>query len=202
MKKIGIYGGTFSPPHNGHIDAAEKFISQVGLDKLYIMPANIPPHKELPDVSAQMRFEMSKLAFENLDQTEVSDFELNSPGKSYTVNTLEHFKSDDIKLYMLCGTDMFVTLDSWYRSDRICELAVIVLAAREKDRKREIYNAKRRLKRKFNAEIVTLKGEPIEISSTAVRKLTAENADISEFVPVKVADYIAQNRLYLEKNNE
>ena len=198
MTKLGIYGGTFSPPHNGHLNAAENFIDQVGLDKLLIIPASIPPHKELPDVSAEMRYEMANLAFESLDRTEVSDFELRSPGKSYTVNTLEHFKGDDVKLYMLCGTDMFVTLDSWYRSDRICELAVIVLAEREKGRQREIYNAKRRLRRKFNADIMVLKGEPVEISSTDIRKLTAGKADISEFVPDKVAEYIARHGLYSE----
>ena len=198
MTKLGIYGGTFSPPHNGHLKAAENFISQVGLDKLLIMPANIPPHKERPDVSAEMRYEMAKLAFEGLERTEVSDFELTSPGKSYTVNTLEHFKGDDIKLYMLCGTDMFITLDSWYRSDRICELAVIVLAEREKGRQREIYNAKRRLRRKFNAEITVLKGEPLEISSTEIRELTAGNKAISAFVPESVAEYIAFHGLYSE----
>ena len=198
MTKLGIYGGTFSPPHNGHVKAAEKFINQVGLDRLLIMPANIPPHKELPDVSAEMRYEMANLAFNTLDRTEVSDFELKSPGKSYTVNTLEHFKGDDIKLYMLCGTDMFVTLDSWYRSGRICELAVIVLAEREKGRQREVYNAKRRLRRKFNAEIMVLKGDPVEISSTEIREYIAENKDISSLVPENVAEYIAMHGLYSE----
>lgn len=199
MTKLGIFGGTFSPPHNGHIHAAEKFIDEIGLDKLLVMPANIPPHKEKPDVSAEMRYEMAKLAFEGIMRAEVSDFELRSPGKSYTVNTLEHFSGGDNDIYLLCGSDMFITLDSWYRADRICEIATIVLSERDNGRKREIYNAKRRLKRKFNARIVILKNDPLELSSTEVRDGISSGEDISALVPGKVAEYILSHGLYSEK---
>lgn len=199
MAKLGIFGGTFSPPHNGHVHAAKKFINEVGLDKLLVMPANVPPHKELPDVSAQMRYDMAKLAFENVERAEVSDFELRSPGKSYTVNTIEHFSSSDNELYMLCGTDMFITLDKWYRADRICSLATIVLSERDSGRKREIYNAKRRLKRKYNARIIVLKNDPLVVSSTEIRDTVFSGECISSLVPEKVAAYIRRHGLYTEK---
>ena len=111
VEKLGIYGGTFSPIHNGHIRAAEKFLSDIDLDRLLIMPAAIPPHKAADGVSGEDRLEMARIAFEGADpRLEVCDFEVRREGRSYTINTLEHFTSPDRRIYMLVGTDMLLTL--------------------------------------------------------------------------------------------
>ena len=125
--KLGIYGGTFNPPHNGHIYAAEKFIEACNLDKLLIMPALIPPHKQVNDDSPYARLEMTKLAFSNSkyypEKLSVSDYEITSKQISYTYKTLEHFANDETELYFLCGTDMFISLGSWKNPARSSILA-------------------------------------------------------------------------------
>jgi nicotinate-nucleotide adenylyltransferase len=113
MKKLGIYGGTFNPIHNGHIKAAEAFYDTVGLDELLIMPTFVSPHKEMmKGDDPSYRLEMTSLAFDgNVRNITVSDYEISKGGKSYTYLTLEHFSSSDTELFFLMGTDMFLCLD-------------------------------------------------------------------------------------------
>ena len=134
MERIGIYGGSFSPPHNGHLSAARLLLEEAGVDRLFILPAGVPPHKTLdPDESPEHRLAMTRLAFADLPRTEVSDWEMTRSGKSYTVLTLEHFSAPDRQLVLLVGTDMFLTLDRWYRAEDIFALAEIVCVRRELD---------------------------------------------------------------------
>ena len=114
MTRIGIYGGTFSPPHNGHLAAARAFMEQMWLDILYVIPAAIPPHKQMAEpVSAADRLEMCRRAFAGMEGVYVSDMEIRRGGKSYTVDTLRELSGDDRRLFLLCGTDMVLTLDEW-----------------------------------------------------------------------------------------
>jgi nicotinate-nucleotide adenylyltransferase len=130
-KRIGIYGGTFSPPHLGHRRAVEAFALAEQLDEIYVIPTFTPPHKQLQgDATPQQRMEMCRLAFAGLPVA-VSDLEIRRGGKSYTVLTLEELKAPDNTLVLLCGTDMFLTIDSWYQAARIFELAEIVYVQRE-----------------------------------------------------------------------
>ena len=202
MKKIGLFGGTFSPPHNGHLHAAKSFIDQVGLDLLYIMPANVPPHKEAPSVSAADRFEMCRLAFASLEKAEVSDLEIKREGPSYTVDTLEALADPDRELYMLCGTDMFLTLDQWYRTERICALATVVLSAREKDAKNEIDRASKNLKKQYGASVIILECEPFVVSSTDIRGRIASGEDTEGLLSRDVAQYIAEKGLYRPESDK
>ena len=112
--KIGIYGGTFTPPHLGHLTAAAAVFSMLKLDKLLLIPASIPPHKDLPAGSptAEQRLEMTRLAGEQLglgDRVETLDMELHRQGKSYTSDTLAELKAryPEDELWLLMGTDMF-----------------------------------------------------------------------------------------------
>ncbi len=204
MKKIGIFGGTFSPPHNGHLQAAKAFIDELSLDCLIVVPTNIPPHKSVSDNDPIARLEMTRLAFCDFPKTEVSDYEVKTEGKSYTANTLSHFyncysehNNKNFSLYFMCGTDMFLTLKSWYRPDIICSLATIVLMRREDGGKQqELLNEQKLLYERFSASVVTLKHRPLELSSTEVRKFVSEKKDISSLVPKKVRDYILSHRLY------
>ena len=117
--KLGFFGGTFNPPHLGHVRAAEAAAKTLGLDVLYVIPAGIPPHKELPANSADpdQRLEMACLAFGEIPGVQVLDWELRRPGRSYTSDTVERLVKahPGDELWLLCGTDMFETLPSWHK---------------------------------------------------------------------------------------
>ena len=103
MEKIGLYGGTFGPPHLGHVYAAKTFLREVAPDRLLIMPAGIPPHKEkAAGDTPELRLAMCRAAFGDLPHTEISDYEIRKPGKSYTVETLEHLAAPGREITMLC----------------------------------------------------------------------------------------------------
>lgn len=200
--KLGIYGGTFSPPHYGHLHAALSFFKEIQPDRLLIMPANIPPHKAESAISAEDRLEMTRLAFAELpefgERIFVDDFEIQKPGKSYTAETLTHFSAPDRELYFLCGTDMFLTLGSWYRPDVICSLSTIVLMRRENDRELDgaVGQADADLKRRFGARTLQITVPPIEISSSEIRGMIAGGQDVSGYLPDGVLRYMKEKKLY------
>lgn len=197
MKKIGIYGGSFSPPHNGHLGAARQFITELSLDELLIMPSHISPHKETdPTLTSKHRFDMAKLAFEGVANITVSDYEIQKGDVSYTANTLAHFASVG-ELYFLCGTDMFLTLSKWYRPDVIFKHATIVLARRESDSDEAILKAKDRYEKDFDARIVFLHNTVLPLSSTEVRQAIKEKKDVSALISHSVEVYIREHALYL-----
>ena len=108
--RVGIYGGTFSPVHNGHVAAARAFMEQMWLDILYIIPTGVTPHKIMKgDASARDRLEMCRLAFEGMEGVIVSDLEMRREGKSYTVDTLRELYDPSGRLFFLMGTDMLLT---------------------------------------------------------------------------------------------
>ena len=122
--KIGIYGGTFDPPHLGHMEAARTALEQMNLDRLIIIPDCEPPHKDLAEEAAtpQQRLEMAALMADGLGpRAEVSDLEIRREGKSYTADTVEalHETFPEDELWLLMGTDMFLTVQNWYQPERI-----------------------------------------------------------------------------------
>lgn len=202
MERIGIYGGSFSPVHSGHVKTAERFLDAVGLDKLYIMPVFAPPHKtELAEDTPGQRLDMLRLAFEDLPEygkkIVISDYEIKKQGKSYTVYTLEHFCAPERELYFLCGTDMFFSLESWRSPERIFSLATIVCALRyESDTRDECLAFAQRYKEKYGARVLLLDNEAYPVSSTEIRAMCRQGNDIGAFVPKKVDNYIFVNNLY------
>lgn len=196
---VGIYGGTFSPIHYGHIKSARAFKDQCNLDKLFIVPSAIPPHKMI-DASdePEKRLEMVKLAFgdQEKDNIFVSDFEINRKGISYTINTLKHYKKlYGAELIFLCGADMFVTLDKWHKADEIFKISSIAYANRDNidiSSKAEYY------KTFFNADLIEIGMEPIDISSTELRDMIAADRDVSQYIPENIIRYIRKNNLYGE----
>lgn len=202
--KLGIYGGTFSPPHIGHVRAARAFIEQIGLDKLLVVPANIPPHKSADGiVSARERLKLSKLAFEGVDKAEVSDIEIKRRGKSYTYDTLSSLAGAGDELYLLCGTDMMMTFDTWYRFEDIFALSTVVLAHRYVLLPFEAEKITEKIaeyREKYGARIIELDCEPIDISSTEIRELIMAGGDASAYLPEKVSNYIRQKGLYTSEN--
>ena len=199
-KRIGIYGGTFSPPHIGHVGAAESFSAATEPDVLMIMPDFLPPHKELDgNVSADDRLEMSRLAFGHIKNAFVSDLEIKRGGRSYTSVTLEGLSGDDRELYFLCGTDMFLTLGSWYRPEVIFNLATICYVRREADEEttRRIENLSAEYKEKFDARIIPIDLAVREVSSSELREyLKHDDERAAALLPRGVYDYIEKRGLY------
>lgn len=202
MKRTGIFGGTFAPVHNGHIRIALKFKEEFDLDRLLIIPASIPPHKEQPKGDTPLhRLEMLKLVFEKdeyKDQgIEISDFELNKPGKSYTVDTLKHYYRKDSQLYLLCGTDMLLSFHKWRSVEEIASLTKLVFTRREEPNPGldlQIDAQLGYLKESFGLDIHELKMPALELSSTYIRNNA--HKDISGLVPDAVLNYIRNNNLY------
>lgn len=197
--KVGIYGGTFAPFHNGHMALLKAFLCRCPLDAVYVMPAHIPPHKQIDfaDEPSQ-RLTMLKLTLKVLPEWEerlfVSTYELNHSGPSYTYLTLEYFHevmSSDITF--LCGGDMFLTLHEWRRADEIFRLAKIAYAGRPGS---DIQGCADRYKAEFGARLVRLEAPLIDISSTEIRRIVGGGGDISRLVPAETALYIKENGLY------
>ena len=199
-KRVGIYGGTFSPPHNGHVHAAKSFFEQMALDRLVIMPAGIPPHKmRTEQTSSEDRLALCRAAFDFSSEITVSDMEIKREGKSYTADTLTLMYGDEAELFLLCGTDMLLTLDTWYDPARIFRLAHIVYLARESDddalcAMRDKAEGYRKV---FGARVSELIVTPLPMSSSEVRKCIKEGRQWEEKVPASVATLIREKGLYL-----
>ena len=200
MERIGIYGGTFNPPHIGHIQAAKQAVKALGLSKLLIIPAYAPPHKAvLPTNSptAQQRLEMLRIAVADCPEIEVSDMELRREGVSYTVETVQALKRQypDGELVLLMGTDMFLTFDTWMRWEEILQNAALGVFYRgDKGEKPAIARKKEELEA-LGAKVTLVQNDVIAISSTQMRRLLAFRC-AGELLPTGVLDYIRENRLY------
>ena len=200
MTRIGIFGGTFSPPHNGHIAAARAFMEQMWLDILYVIPTALPPHKEADSlVSAQHRLEMCRLAFSGMEGVYVSDMEIQRGGRSYTVETLRELAGDDRRLFFLCGTDMMLTLDQWREPDEIFRLCYPVYIRRESDEalSEQIVKKIAEYNEKFGKVVRRIVTDPIELSSTRVRQSIQEGSLSENMLPAAVEKYISDNHLYV-----
>ena len=199
IRRVGIYGGTFAPPHNGHVEAAKAFMKQMRLDYLFVIPAAIPPHKQLDfDIEPFHRYAMCELAFGNIEGVIVSDLELRRGGVSYTVDTLRELSAPDTRLFLFCGTDMFLTLDQWYQAEEIFKLCYPIYIRRENDPfiTNKILKKIGEYTEKYNAVVRRVVSEPIEISSSLVRKTLREGGDISGMVDPKVKMYIEDHCLF------
>lgn len=197
--RVGIYGGTFAPIHNGHLKAAKLFMEQMRLDYLFIIPAGIPPHKQV-DASddPQHRLRMCELAFAGVDGVIVSDMEISRAGKSYTVDTLRELSAPNRRLLLLCGTDMVLTFDGWREYEEILKLCYPVYMRRESDALIDAMIVQKLAKYyeesgKMFRKII---GDPLVISSTEIRRRVKAGEDVSDLVPPAVCEYIREHGLY------
>ena len=199
VMRIGIYGGTFAPPHNGHVEAAKAFFKAMELDLLYIIPTAVPPHKQIDRSDDPLhRLRMCELAFEGMERTFVSDMEIARGGRSYTVDTLRALAGEDRRLFLLMGTDMMLTLDSWREPEEIFKLCYPVYIRRENDpilESRIIAKNSEYLAR-FGKIVRRIQTDLVEISSTTVRERALRGAPIDDVVPPRVAAYIKEQGLY------
>jgi nicotinate-nucleotide adenylyltransferase len=200
--RVGIYGGTFAPIHNGHMVAAKAFMEQMKLDYMFIIPAGIPPHKQIDRSDDPLfRLRMCELAFEDVDVVLISDCEIKRGGRSFTYDTLKEFARPDVRLFLMCGTDMVLTFDQWYKFEEIFKLCYPVYVRRENDpiMTQRIVGKITEYYEKYGVMFRRIVTEPIELSSTQIRKRVAEGKSIEGLVPQKVEKFIRDNRLYVSE---
>ena len=172
--KIGIYGGTFDPIHRGHITAAQAAAQQLGLDLLLLIPASIPPHKALPEggADAAQRLEMATLATAELScPAQVLDVEVRRQGKSYTADTLRTLRRQypEDELWLLMGTDMFLSLQDWREPQEILRLARVAAFSRTGDPEQQRFaRQKAYLEKTFGAQVTVVENPHVEISPPPV----------------------------------
>ena len=199
MERIGIYGGTFNPPHVGHIQAAVQAVEALNLTKLLIVPDRIAPHKIMPENSATgaQRLDMLRIATAGCAQIEVSDIELKREGVSYTYETILQLKEiyPQAQLVLLMGTDMFLSFHTWKNPDIILKNASLGVFYRGEKGEISAIEARKAQMEEQGASVQLVKNEVINISSTQMRRLLAFRC-AGEFLPEGVLDYIWENRLY------
>lgn len=201
MEKIGLYGGTFAPPHRGHIHAVQAFLAHIPVDELLIMPTFVPPHKvQATGDTPALRLEMCHAAFDGIPGVTVSSYEIDREDVSYTVQTLRHLTKPEREIYLLCGTDMFLTLEKWYHADEIFRLANIVCIARTEEKANEIAVAAVRYKREHAATCILLPDAPLEISSTQIREAIQTNKALTAWVPPAVEAILRRENVYKGNN--
>ena len=199
MMKIGIYGGTFNPVHTGHIHAAKQAAELLRLDKLLMIPDRIAPHKQIPSGSPtpEQRLEMLLLAMKNEPLIEVSDIELKREGKSYSYLTVEALRRQypEAELYLLMGTDMFLSFQTWMNPDRIMAQATLAVMCRGEKGEKEKILAQKKVLEDMGAKVELVENRILAISSTQLRRLIAFDC-ARDFLPDGVEEYIRSHKLY------
>ncbi len=196
--RTGLMGGTFNPPHMGHINAARAAKDELSLDRIIFIPTGTPPHKQIAEHSAttMQRLEMTYLAAKTIG-AEVSDIETRREGKSFTVYTLRelHKKYPDDELWLIMGTDMFLSLETWFCFEEIFSLASVAAVAREDDDKEKLVEYSKLLKDKYGAKTRVLETEALTVSSTELRP-GRNRKNLQKFLTPEVYDYIIRKNLY------
>ena len=196
--KLGLLGGTFNPPHLGHLVCAQEACAQLGLDGVVFIPVYSPPHKEVEDEpGVEARVELTRLALAGDERFSVSRVEADVPGRSFTVDTLRrlHESSPADELTFIMGGDMAHALPTWHEPEAVLSLATLGVAEREGIRRTDIME---RLAGLAGADKIRFFDMPrLDISSSSIRRRVASGRPIRYLVPDPVADYIASEGLYV-----
>jgi nicotinate-nucleotide adenylyltransferase len=203
MMKIGIFGGTFDPVHNGHIALAKSAIEQVPLDKLIVVPARMQPFKVHQEVSSgEDRRNMLELAFQDIPQAEVSSYELEKKGISYTVDTMNHFKGEypNDSVCFLMGTDTFLNILEWKNSEDLLREYEFVIGGRPGYDEMDLHQVANKVREKYGTQLVFLDNNLVKQESTSIRNNAGDKVDLGSSVPENVEDYILGHGLYLNED--
>jgi nicotinate-nucleotide adenylyltransferase len=198
VSRVGVLGGTFNPPHLGHLLIAQEALHQLGLDRVLLMPVATPPHKEAHgDPGPEARYAMCQLAIDGDERFAASDLEIRRGGSSYTVDTLRalHGTYPEAELTFIVGGDMAASLPTWREPSEVVSLARLAVAEREGALRADILERLATIP--GAAERVEFFDLPrIDFSSSLVRRRVAAGQPITYLVPDPVAEYIAQHGLY------
>ena len=204
MERIGIYGGTFNPPHIGHIEAAKQAIGRLRLDRLLMVPTGISPHKVLPPNSptSKQRLEMLRIATADSPCLEVSDVELSREGVSYTWQTIHAIREQnpEAELILMMGTDMFLSFRSWKNPEQIVNDASLAVFYRGDKGEHAAVDAEKAYWEEKGVRVQLVENDVINISSTQMRRLLIFRC-AADFLPAGVLDYIRQHYLYDTRTN-
>jgi nicotinate-nucleotide adenylyltransferase len=196
VPRVGLLGGTFNPPHVGHLVCATQALAQLGLDRVLLVPVHEPPHKGIEiDPGVAHRVELCRLAVAGEERVDVSLADADVPGRSFTVDTLRrlHERSPGDHLTFIVGGDMAVSLPTWREPEAILELAEIAVAEREGIRRIDVMDRLAGLP----ADRISFFDMPrLDISSSLVRRYVAAGRPIRHLVPDAVERYIAAAGLY------
>jgi len=193
---IGLYGGTFDPVHNVHIELAYTALKFANLKKIIFVPAGIPPHKKgKVFASAEDRYNMLLLATQNEPMFSVTRFEVESKNPSFTIKTIEHFLNlyKNVNIHLITGLDTLIDIPNWYHADELIEKIHTFLVA-----KRPNFMEKK-ISPHILLKTIWLPFEPKNIASHQIRLLVMQGKDIKDLVPVSVERYIHEHRLYRTK---
>jgi nicotinate-nucleotide adenylyltransferase len=195
--KIGLLGGTFNPPHVGHLVCAQEAHTQLGLDRVVFMPVHQPPHKEVEsNPGVEHRVSLCRLAVADDPRFVVSRLEVDKPGRSFTVDTLRglHESSPEDELTFIMGGDMAYSLPTWHEPEAVLSLAALGVAEREGVGRADITD---HLSGLAGAERIRFFDMPrIDISSSQIRRRVAAGQPLRYLVPDAVAEYIVSEGLY------
>lgn len=191
MKRLGIFGGTFDPPHLAHLIAGEIAVETYHLDTLLFVPAFIPPHKAEQAISdARHRLAMTRLAIDGNPRFEVSTIEIDRQGKSYTIDTITSLREQPHPeaIYLFIGRDQLEVFGSWHRADDILKIVNVVVLERP--------SASKSASAEHEGSIESLPIPLLEISSTEIRRRIHDGESIRYQVPEAVRSYIEEHKLY------
>lgn len=197
--RTAIYGGSFNPPHLGHVSVALTVQEQLRPERFLIIPTNIPPHKDMAEGSpdAGQRLELCRIAFEDIPGVEISDVEAHREGKSYSADTLavlrEERPEDDY--YLVIGSDMFLSFCQWYKFQYLLENCTLAVLSREEDDSLELAEFKAELEAEYGARVLLMEHEPQPMSSGDIRGRLKRGLG-SELLPDKVYSKIIRCRYY------
>jgi nicotinate-nucleotide adenylyltransferase len=195
--RIGILGGTFNPPHLGHLVCGQEAYRELQLDCVMLIPARIPPHKPVEhEPGPEHRLRLCELATEDDDRFMVSRLELERDGPSYTVDTLEKLSSQapNNELFLIVGGDIAAGLPKWHRPERVLELATLAIAKRRGTTRGSVEQGLVGLRGGDRAQFFRM--PRIGLSSTMIRRRVAAGQPIRYLVPDRVVDYIERHQLY------
>ena len=212
-RPIGVFGGTFDPVHFGHLRPAREVMERLELERIHLIPCNIPPHRGEPHASSEQRCEMLQLAIGGEAGLVLDRRELERPGPSYMVDTLRSLREEYGALRPIClilGGDAFLGLPSWYHWRELIELAHIVVLHRpgwvvdgvSMDEalqgllQRHQLEAAAQLYDSPSGGVLLQAVTPLDISATAIRKRVAEGGSVDDLLPRPVWDYIRRHNLY------
>jgi nicotinate-nucleotide adenylyltransferase len=197
--RIGVFGGSFDPPHKAHLALAQAAITALALDELHVIPTGQAWHKARTLSPASDRLAMTRLAFEGMPKVTVDARELQRPGPTFTIDTLEALQTENpgSQLYLIMGGDQFAAFRQWHRWQAIVELAIICIAERVTfTGQQALFEAYSGLENRF----LTISMPLMRVSATQIRQLAASSASLTDEpnapVPEAVGRYIERNRLY------